>query len=100
MVRNVVVRIVVVRNVVVRIVAGTNCLARIVVVRIVGLPSAPMVEGANYEFSRFSKCENDVITWRGVGNFEWKLVVGGQRLSMYAKNQISKPSSLFNQLET
>ena len=59
------------------------------------------VEGANYvRLSELLKCENDVITWRGVGNFEWKpqLVVGGQDLPLYAKNQNWKPSSFFNQL--
>ena len=48
-----------------------------------------------------SQSENDVITWRGVKNFEWKpqLVVGDQKLP-YAINQIWKPSSLFHQFGT
>ena len=35
-----------------------------------------------------SQSENDVITWRGVRNFEWKpqLGVGDQRLPLYAIN--------------
>ena len=50
-----------------------------------------LVEGANYvrlsEFPRFSKCDNDVITCRGVRYFEWKpqLVGGCQKLPLYAK---------------
>ena len=51
-----------------------------------------LLERRNYarlsEFSGFSKCDNDVITCRGVRNFEWKpkLVVGGQKLPLYAQN--------------
>ena len=54
------------------------------------------------ESSHFSECENDVIAWRGMKNFECKLqlVVADQRLPLYATNQISKPSSFFNQLVT
>ena len=65
-----------------------------------------LLEGRNYarlsEFSGFSKCDNDVITCRGVRNFEWKpqLVGGCQKLPLYAKNHIWKPSSFFNQLGT
>ena len=65
-----------------------------------------LLEGRNYarlsEFSGFSKCDNDVITCRGVRNFEWKpkLVGGCQKLSLYAKNHIWKLSSFFNQLGT
>ena len=65
-----------------------------------------LTEGAYYErlseFSRFSKCENDGITLRRAKNFEWEpqLVVGVLKLPLYAKKQISKPSSYFNQLRT
>ena len=63
-----------------------------------------LLEGRNYarlsEFSGSSKCDNDVITCRGVRNFEWKpqLVGGGQKLPIYAQNHIWKQSSFFNQL--
>ena len=54
------------------------------------------------EFSGFSKCNNEVIACRGVRNFEWKpqLVGGCQRLPLYAKNHIWKPSSFLHQLGT
>ena len=54
------------------------------------------------EFSGVSKCDNHVITCRGVRNFESKpqLVGGCQKFPIYAENHFWKPSSFFNQFGT